>query len=142
MLLYSLAITMDTLILEDSIIINKKYLQKDFVHKNVHVKVFPGYNTFRLHALLLPVPESLVRGEDPSDLRLDQDLMHDHLIHCLENDKFTMFPCSMYPSNVCMSSERVLIEVELYWECCMLELIESYFRFPIGEMNACTRVVS
>ena len=44
-----LAITMDTLILGDSII---KYLQKDFVHKNVHVKAFPGYNISRLHARL------------------------------------------------------------------------------------------
>ena len=44
-----LAITMDTLILGDSII---KYLQKDFVHKNVQVKAFPGYNISRLHPRL------------------------------------------------------------------------------------------
>ena len=31
---------MDTLILQETII---KYLQNDFVHKNVHVKAFPGY---------------------------------------------------------------------------------------------------
>ena len=67
----------------------------------------------------------LVRGDDPSDLGLDQDLMHDHLIHCLENDKFTMLPCCMYPSNVCMSSER-LLEVELHCECHMPEWSESY----------------
>ena len=44
-----LAITMATLILGDSII---KYLQKDFVHKNVQVKAFPGYNISMLHARL------------------------------------------------------------------------------------------
>ena len=56
--------------------------------------------------------------------------MHDHLIHCLENDKFAMFPC-------CMSSERVL-EVELLCECHMPELSESYFGFPTGDMIECT----
>ena len=81
--------------------------------------------------------ESLVRGDDPSDLRFDQNLMRDHLIHCLENDKFTMFPSCMYPSNVCMSSERVL-EVELYCECRMPELSESYFGYPTGDMIECT----
>ena len=115
---------MDTLILGDSII---KYLQKDFVHKNVHVKAFPGYNISRLHArldtdvvsnysniilhvgvndvtnaspaiilqkyeamLAIACAESLVRGDDPSDLRFDQNLMSDHLIHCLENNQFTV----------------------------------------------------
>ena len=48
-----------------------------------------------------------------------------------------MFPCCMYPSNVCMSSERVL-EVELYCECRMPELSESYFGFPTGDMIECT----
>ena len=57
--------------------------------------------------------------------------MRDFLIHCLENEKFTMFPCCMYPSNVCMSSERVL---ELYCECHMPELNESYFGFATGDM--------
>ena len=47
--LATLLAIMDTLILGDSII---KYLQKDFVHKNVHVKAFPGYNISRLHARL------------------------------------------------------------------------------------------
>ena len=55
--------------------------------------------------------------------------MRDHLIQCLENNQFTMFPCCKYPSNVCMSSERVL-EVELHCECRMPELSESYFGFP------------
>ena len=53
-----------------------------------------------------------------------------------ENNQFTMFPCCMYPSNVCMSSERVL-EVELYCECRMPELSESYFGFPTGDMIEC-----
>ena len=44
-----------------------------------------------------------------------------------------MFPSCMYPSNVCMSSERVL-EVELYCECRMPELSESYFGYPTGDM--------
>ena len=50
-----------------------------------------------------------------------------------------MFPCYMYPSNVCtgMSSERVL-EVELYCECCVPELSESYFGYPTGDMIECT----
>ena len=36
-----------------------------------------------------------------------------------------------------MSSERVL-EVELYCECRMPELSESYFFFPSGDMIECT----
>ena len=79
----------------------------------------------------------VVQRDDPSDLRFDQNLIRDHLFYCLENNQFTMFPCCMYPSNVCMSNERVL-EVELYCECRMPELSESYFGFPTGDMIECT----
>ena len=82
--------------------------------------------------------ESLLRGDDPSNLRLDQDLMRDHLLKSLENDHFTPFSSCVCPSSLCLSSVERILEVELYCDCRMPELKTNYFGFPTGDMIECT----
>ena len=82
--------------------------------------------------------ESLLRGDDPSNLRLDQDLMHDRLLQSFENDHFSPFPSCVCPSSFCLSSVERILKVELYCDCRMPELTTSYFGFPTGDMIECT----
>ena len=80
--------------------------------------------------------ESLLRGDDPSNLRLDHDLMHDRLLESFENDHFSPFPSCVCPSSFCLSSVERILKVELYCDCRMPELTTSYFGFPTGDMTS------